>query len=87
MIGKQYFKQHMYGPDENELRKTLPLAEGNQDLKAEVLFLLGFANYKIENIKDALRFNQQCAAIASRFRAQAAKNITVIKNQYRAVRQ
>ncbi|MCU1276323.1 MAG: hypothetical protein JWO48_3754 [Bryobacterales bacterium] len=86
MVGKQYFNQKKYGPADKELRVALPLVEGNQDLKAETLFLLGFSNYKMENIMDALKFNQQCAAMKSRFQAQAAKNVTVIKTQYRAVK-
>jgi len=87
MLGKQYFNQKKYGPADKELRAALPLVESNADLKPEVLFLLGFSNYKMENIPDALRFNQQCAAIKSRFQAQAAKNVTVIRSQYRAVKQ
>jgi len=87
MIGKQYFNQKKYGPADKELRIALPLVEGNQDLKAEALFLLGFSNYKMENIIEALKFNQQCAAIKSRFQGQAAKNVTVIKSQYHAVKQ
>jgi tetratricopeptide (TPR) repeat protein len=86
MVGKQYFNEKKYGPADKELRVALPMVEGNQDLKAETLFLLGFSNYKMENIMDALKFNQQCAAMKSRFQAQAAKNVTVIKSQYRAVR-
>ncbi len=86
MIGKQYFSQQKYGPADKELRVALPLVETNAALKPEVLFLLGFANYKMENIVEALKFNQQCAAIKSSFQAQAAKNVTVIKSQYRAVK-
>ena len=87
MIGKLYFNEKKYGPADKELREALPLVEANADLKPEVLFLLGFSNYKMENITDALRFNQQCAAIKSRFQAQAAKNVQVIRSQYRAVKQ
>jgi tetratricopeptide (TPR) repeat protein len=87
MIGKLNFNDKKYGPADKELRVALPLVEGNSDLKAETLFLLGFSNYKMENIMEALKFNQQCAAIKSRFQAQAAKNVTVIKSQYRAVKQ
>jgi tetratricopeptide (TPR) repeat protein len=87
MIGKSNFNDKKYGPADKELRVALPLVEGNTDLKAETLFLLGFSNYKMENIMEALKFNQQCAAIKSRFQAQAAKNVTVIKSQYRAVKQ
>jgi tetratricopeptide (TPR) repeat protein len=87
MIGKQYFNEKKYGPADKALRSALPLVETNAALKPEVLFLLGFSNYKMENIAEALKFNQQCAAIKSPFQAQAAKNVTVIKSQYRAVRQ
>src|SRR5882762_8404890 len=87
MIGKLNFNDKKYGPADKELRVALPFVEGNADLKAETLFLLGFSNYKMENITEALKFNQQCAAIKSRFQAQAAKNVTVIKSQYRAVKQ
>jgi tetratricopeptide (TPR) repeat protein len=87
MIGKLNFNEKKYGPADKELRVALPMVEGNADLKAETLFLLGFSNYKMENIMEALKFNQQCAAIKSRFQAQAAKNVTVIKSQYRAVKQ
>ncbi|PYT22148.1 MAG: hypothetical protein DMG58_30665 [Acidobacteria bacterium] len=87
MIGKLNFNDKKYGPADKELRVALPLVEGNSDLKAETLFLLGFSNYKMENITEALKFNQQCAAIKSRFQAQAAKNVSVIKSQYRAVKQ
>jgi len=86
MIGKQYFNEKKYGPADKELRVALPLVESNQGLKAETLFMLGFSNYKMENIMDSLKFNQQCAAIKSPFQAQAAKNVTVIKTQYRAVK-
>ena len=86
MIGKLYFNQKKYGPADKELRVALPLVENNADLKPEVLFMLGFANFKMDNIMDSLKFNQQCAAIKSRFQAQAAKNVSVIKSQYRAVK-
>ncbi len=86
MIGKQYFNQKKYGPADKELRVALPLVETNVTLKAEVLFDLGLSNYKLENIVEALKFNQQCAAIKSRFQAQAAKNVAAIKSQYHAVK-
>ncbi|HBY61875.1 MAG TPA: hypothetical protein DEH78_18810, partial [Solibacterales bacterium] len=62
-------------------------------LKAAALFNLGLANFRMgeaakgeaqsQRILDALRFNQQCAAIKSPFQAQAAKNVAAIKSQYR----
>jgi tetratricopeptide (TPR) repeat protein len=86
MPGKVYFNQKKYGPADKELRTALPLVENNAALKPEVLFLIGFANYKLENPVEALKYLQQCAAIRSPFQAQAAKNVTVIKSQYRAVK-
>jgi tetratricopeptide (TPR) repeat protein len=87
MPGKLYFNQKKYGPADKELRAALPLVENNPSLKPEVLFLIGFSNYKLENPVEALKYLQQCAAIKSPFQAQAAKNVTVIKSQYRAVKQ
>ena len=69
-----------------KIAQIAPLVESNQNLKAETLFMLGFSNFKMENIMDSLKFNQQCAAIKSPFQAQAAKNVAVIKAQYRAVK-
>jgi tetratricopeptide (TPR) repeat protein len=86
-IGKQYFNQKKYGPADKELRIALPLVETNATLKPEVLFDLGLSNYKLENIVEALKFNQQCAAIKSPYQAQAAKNVAAIKGQYHAVKQ
>jgi len=35
----------------------------------------------MKNVNDALRFNQQCAAIKSPFQAKAAENVRVMKQQ------
>ena len=84
--GKVYYNQKKYGPADKELRAALPLVENNAALKPEVLFLLGDSAYRLENPVDALKYFQQCAAIKSRYQAQAAKNVTVIKTQYHAVK-
>ena len=86
MPGKVYYNQKKYGPADKELRAALPLVENNASLKPEVLFLLASSDYKLENPVDALKYFQQCAAIKSPYQAQAAKNVTVIKTQYRAVK-
>jgi tetratricopeptide (TPR) repeat protein len=83
---KVYYGQKKWGPADKELRAALPLVESNAALKPEVLFMLGDANYHLENAAEALKYFQACAAIKSRFQAQAAKNVTVIKTQYRAVK-
>jgi len=84
--GRTYYAEKKWGPADKELRAALPNVESNAALKPEVLFLLGDANYHMENPTDALKYFQACAAIKSRFQAQAAKNVTVIKSQYHAVR-
>jgi tetratricopeptide (TPR) repeat protein len=84
--GRTYYGQKKWGPAEKELMAALPNVEGNAALKPEVLFELGDSNYHLENAAEALKYFQACAAIKSRFQAQAAKNVTVIKTQYRAVK-
>ena len=83
---KTYYGQKKWGQADKELRAALSLVESNAALKPEVLFLLADSNYHLENAAEALKLFQQCAAIKSRFQAQAAKNVTVIKSQYRAVK-
>ncbi|MEP7365190.1 MAG: hypothetical protein ABI972_18205 [Acidobacteriota bacterium] len=72
------------------LREALPLL-GDEQMKAEALFHLGLVNYNMGNgakdgsklILDALKFNQQCAAIKSPYQAPATKNIAAIRTQFR----
>ncbi|MDX2151669.1 MAG: hypothetical protein SFV54_13105 [Bryobacteraceae bacterium] len=92
MTGMSYSAQSKFGQADTALRAALPLLDNDQ-LKAAALFNLGLANYRLGDaakgdaqsarILDALRFNQQCAAIKSQFQAQAAKNVAAIKSQYR----
>ncbi len=84
--GKLYYTQKKWGPADKELRAALPLVESNAALKPEVLFLIGDSNYRLENGAEALKYFQACAAIKSRYQAQAAKNVTVIRSQYHAVK-
>jgi len=86
MGGKQYFNENKLAAADKELRAALPLVENNMNMKAEVLFLLGLANYKMEKIQEAANFNRACAAIKSPYQAQAAKNLAVIRTQYRGVK-
>ncbi len=83
---KVYYGQKKWGSADKELRATLPFVDVNAALKPEVLFLLGDSNYHLENAAEALKYFTACAAIKSRYQAQAAKNVTVIKTQYRAVK-
>ncbi|MCC6860745.1 MAG: hypothetical protein IT158_19410 [Bryobacterales bacterium] len=83
--GKHHFNNKKLAEADKSLRAALPLIE-DQNLKADALFHLGLANYRMEKILDALRFNEQCAAIKSPYQAAAQKNIKAIRSQYREVR-
>jgi tetratricopeptide (TPR) repeat protein len=86
MSGKLYYTQSKFAPADKELRAALPLIEGNATMKPEVLYLLGFANYKLEKAQEAADFYKACAAIKSPFQALAAKNLAGVKSQYRGIR-
>ena len=81
MSGTTLFTQNKFADADKELRAALPLVEGNDQIKAEALFDLGLANYKMKNIPDALKFNQQCAAIKSPYQSKAAENVRAMKGQ------
>jgi len=81
MSGTTLFDQKKLAPADKEFRAALPLVEGNDQLKAATLFYAGLANYQMKNIPDALKFNQQCAAIKSPFQAKAAENARVMRQQ------
>ena len=86
MSGKLYFTQNKFTDTDKQLRAALPLIQDNAQLKPEVLFYLGMANYKLEKAQDAANFNKECAAIKSPFAATCAKNLAVIRNQYRGLK-
>ena len=68
------------------MRSALPLVGSNQEIKAEVLYELGFANYKLEKPQDAANFYRDCSAIKSQFQPLAVKNLQGIKTQYRGIK-
>ena len=81
LSGSTQYDQKKYAAADKELRAAIPLVEGNDQLKAATLFYAGLTNYSMKNLPDALRFNQQCAAIKSPFQAKAAENVRVMKQQ------
>ncbi|MEK7753481.1 MAG: hypothetical protein AAB654_16275, partial [Acidobacteriota bacterium] len=72
------------------LRAGLPYMKDNQQLLAGAYFYLGLAAFKLGDTKppdtarllDAIKFNQQCAAIKGPFQALAQRNLKVIKSQF-----
>lgn len=88
LAGVTYANQSKFPETDRTLRLALPLVEGNNELKHQTLFYLGLANYRMGGPKkdkkllsEALRFNQQCAAIKGPLTAQATKNAAVIKQE------
>ena len=85
MSGKLYYTEKNYAKADSELRAALPMAETNPNMKPEVLFFLGFANYQLKKPQDSANFYKACAAIKSPFQAGAAKSLQGIKNEYRGI--
>ncbi|MFN3324188.1 MAG: tetratricopeptide repeat protein [Bryobacteraceae bacterium] len=91
MTGVLYANQGKFAQADKSLRAALPFIDDNDQLKAGALFFLGLANFKLgdtpkgdpNRIIDALKFNQECAAIKSPYQAQARKNVAAIRSQYR----
>lgn len=86
MNGKEYYTESKLPQADKELREALPLVESNQAMKAEALYYLGFANYKMEKPQDAANFYRECAAIKGPLQATAAKNLQGIKTQFRGIK-
>ncbi len=80
--GKLYYNESKFGPADQALRAALPLVESNAELKPETLYMLGFADFKLEKIQEAFNYYRECAAIKSPFQPLAAKNVAYIKTHY-----
>jgi hypothetical protein len=59
---------------------------GSPALKPEVLYYLGFANYKMEKPQDAANFYRACAALKSPVQGSCSKNLTAIRSQYSGIK-
>jgi tetratricopeptide (TPR) repeat protein len=77
IIGSLAMQQSQFAQADRSLRAALPFLKGGQ-LASAALFYLGWANYKLGNIPDAIRFNRQCQAIKGPYQLQAGKNLGVI---------
>jgi len=82
--GKLYYAETNYAKADAELRAALPVVDLR--LKAEVLFMLGFANYKLEKPQDAANFYKACAAIPGPMAAQANKDLAGLRTQYKGIK-
>ena len=82
--GKLYYAETNYAKADGELRTALPLVDPR--LKAEVLFMLAFANYKLEKPQDAANYYKACAAIPGPMQVQANKDLTGLRAQYKGIK-
>ena len=81
-MGNTFITQDRFSQADSALRAALPLLRGNSQSTASILFYLGWANYKMENVTEAARFYKQCMAIQSQFQQQAAKNLNAIRTEH-----
>src|SRR5258708_36909595 len=81
MIGNTYITQNRFGQADSALRAALPMLRQSNQSAAAILFYLGWANYKMENFPEAVRFYKQCMAIGGQYQEQAIKKLTVIPNE------
>ena len=87
MAGVLFATNNKWADSDKYLRIALPTLPDNQELRAEVLFYLGLANYNLaqgaanrpQRLADALKYSQQCAAIPGKYQAQARKNVAAIQ--------
>jgi len=89
IAGVMYAMQSKWKEADESLRAALPGIKDDQNMTAEALFYLGLTNYRLgeqgdtERIADAVRFNEQCAAIAGPYQARARTNLKAIRGKYR----
>jgi tetratricopeptide (TPR) repeat protein len=88
IAGVGYGIQQKFGPADKALRVGLPSVKGNDQLTATALFYLGLSNYQLgktltnkAQMRDGLRFFEQCAAIKSPMQDQAQKNVRAIRGE------
>jgi tetratricopeptide (TPR) repeat protein len=81
MIGTVSMQQDKYSDADKSIRAALPYLKDDSKLLSTALFYLGWANYRLGNLPDALRFNKQCALVQGPYQAQAAKSVRVITAQ------
>jgi len=86
MSGKDDYNLGKFAAADKDLRQALPLVEPNVPVHTEVLYLLAYANYKLQKIQDAANYYKACAAVKSPYQALAAKNLTAIRAEYHGIR-
>ncbi len=81
MIGMSQIYQEQFGAANQELRAAL-ISGSADSIRPALLTNLGWANYKLKNIPDAIKFYQECAAIPSAYQKAAEDSVKGIKSEY-----
>ena len=82
MIGMSEIYREQFGPANQELRAALAMGSAADSIRAALLTNLGWANYKLKNIPDAIKFYQDCAAIPSAYQKAAQDSVKGIRSEY-----
>lgn len=81
MIGSVSFQSEKWDVADQSFRAALPgLTDAR--FRAEVLNSLGWANYKLRNVSDAIKFYVDCTNIPGPFQQAAAKTLNTITAEY-----
>jgi tetratricopeptide (TPR) repeat protein len=78
VLGSASMQQDRYKEADRSLRAALPYVKEDSNLLSTTLFYLGWANYQLGNLSDALRFNKQCTLVKGPYQAQAMKSVQAI---------
>ena len=89
LLGLTYAALENWPQTDQALRSALPGVGNSPDMKAETLFYLGVADYRIaeggkaELARDAVNFSEQCAAIPGPYQERARANAKAIRTKYK----
>ncbi len=82
MIGSVSFQSEKWETADQAFRAALPNLTDPR-FRAEVLNSLGWANYKLKNVSDAIKFYIECTNIPGPLQQAAAKTLNTITAEYR----
>jgi len=82
MIGMSEIYREKFASANQELRAALAGGSSADSMRPALLTNLAWANYKLKNIPDAIKFYQECAAIPSAYQKAAEDSVKGIKSEY-----
>jgi tetratricopeptide (TPR) repeat protein len=82
MIGSVNFQAEKWEAADQAFRAALPNLTDPR-FRAEALSSLGWANYKMKNMSDALKFYVDCTNIPGPYQLAASKTLNTITAEYR----